>query len=162
MPIEMVRIDDRLIHGQVVIGWCSQLKPDRLIVCDDEVAQSQWEREIYEDAAPDYKTSIYTVEETFHVLKGDKLQSEKIILIVPSPGVIVQLLQRGLKFDQVIVGGMHYQSGKEKVLDFIYVDAIDVSHFQFLFDHGVKLIAKDVPSCKPIDLAKKLNLTVKS
>lgn len=159
MPIVMVRIDDRLIHGQVVVGWCSKLKPDRLVVCDDEVAQSAWLREIYEDAAPDYKTSICTIEETVRLFKSETLRFEKVVLIVPSPNVVARLLERSLKFDKVIVGGMHHQVGKRKIADFIYVDEQDIKHFKTLVDKDIELVGKDVPNCKSINVPRLLGFT---
>jgi PTS system mannose-specific IIB component/fructoselysine and glucoselysine-specific PTS system IIB component len=44
MSIVLFRVDERLIHGQVVVGWGAELHPDRIIVVDDEIAHSQWEQ----------------------------------------------------------------------------------------------------------------------
>ncbi len=158
MPLEMVRIDDRLIHGQVVVGWCPTLKPDRLILCDDEVAQSEWESEIYRDAGADYQTSICTVVETAEALRSNQFQHEKIFLIVGSPEAIVRLTDLGLKIVKVIVGGMHYEPGKRKILDFVYIDDNELKCFRILAARNVFLEAKDVPSCKSYNLAQKLGL----
>ncbi|MCH7679742.1 PTS sugar transporter subunit IIB [candidate division KSB1 bacterium] len=158
MPLEMIRIDDRLIHGQVVVGWCPILKPDRLILCDDEVAQSDWEAEIYKDAAADYQTSIYTVAEAAAALRSEQFKNEKLFLIVGSPEVIVRLTELGLKINKVVVGGMHHQPGKRKILDFVYIDDRDLEYFRLLTERQVSLEAKDVPTCKSFDLAKKLGL----
>ncbi len=158
MPLEMVRIDDRLIHGQVVVGWCPTLKPDRLILCDDEVAQSEWEAEIYKDAGSDYQTSIYTVAEAAEALQNEQFKHEKLFLIVGSPEVIIRLTDLGLKINKVIVGGMHHQPGKRKILDFIYIDDQDLECFRVLNERKVTLEAKDVPTCKSFDLAKRLGL----
>lgn len=158
MPLEMLRIDDRLIHGQVVIGWCPNIKPDRLILCDDEVAQSEWETEIYKDAGSDYQTSIYTVAETAEALKSNQFKHEKLFLIVSSPEVVVRLMDLGLKINKVVVGGMHHQPGKRKILDFVYIDDEDFECFRVLNERKVFLEAKDVPTCKSFDLAKKLDL----
>lgn len=158
MALEMVRIDDRLIHGQVVVGWCPSLKPDRLILCDNEVAQNEWEAEIYKDAGAGYRTSICTVEETVEMLQDEQFMHERVFLIVSSPRVILQLNDLGLKIDKVIVGGMHYEPGKRKVLDFVYIDDQDLECFRDLSKQNVALEAKDVPGCKSFDLTKRLGL----
>ena len=47
MPIVLFRVDERLIHGQVVVGWGSKLRPDRFLVVDAALATSEWEQELY-------------------------------------------------------------------------------------------------------------------
>lgn len=158
MSIELIRIDDRLIHGQVVVGWCSYIHPDRLVLCNDEVAKSDWDREIYKEAAAGYKISICSVEETVKLLQNELMNKEKIILIVDSPRVVVQLLNLGLKIDKVNVGGMHYQEGKRKITSFLYVDDEDIKYFHILKNRNIKLEGRDVPNCKAIDIAKCLGL----
>jgi mannose/fructose/N-acetylgalactosamine-specific phosphotransferase system component IIB len=158
MPVVLLRIDERLIHGQVVVGWCPHVQPDHLVLCSDEVAKDDWEREIYKDAAFDYKTSICTVEETIKLLRSKKLKNKRVFVIVDSPRVAVRLLRLGLKIDKVNVGGMYCRAGKRKITPFIYVDDEDIEYFRFLKNHNVQLEGKDVPSCKSIDLAKSLGL----
>lgn len=154
----MIRIDDRLIHGQVVVGWCPKIQPDRLILCDDEVAASDWEREIYKEAACDYRVSICTTDEAVHLLENGKLENEVVFLIVSSPATLVKLMELGLHFKKVIVGGMHYEAGKRKILDFVYIDEHDLRCFRTLVQNNIAIECRDLPNCKPIDLAAKLEL----
>ena len=53
MPIVLNRVDERLIHGQVVVGWGSQLRPDRYLVVDSSLATSEWEQELYTLGVPE-------------------------------------------------------------------------------------------------------------
>ncbi|RMF64347.1 MAG: PTS mannose/fructose/sorbose transporter subunit IIB, partial [Calditrichaeota bacterium] len=99
MPIEMVRIDDRLIHGQVLVGWCPVIRPDRLVLCDDQVAACDWERAMYEEASPDYKTSVLSVEDTAKLLQSEAAQKERIFLVVGSPQAAEALLEKGVQVD---------------------------------------------------------------
>ena len=52
MSLELVRVDDRLIHGQVVVGWGQVINPDLFVIVDDEVAQHEWEQDIYRLGVP--------------------------------------------------------------------------------------------------------------
>ena len=52
MSLLLIRVDDRLLHGQVTQGWGSVLNPDRFVVANDAVAGDEWEREMYELSAP--------------------------------------------------------------------------------------------------------------
>jgi len=159
MALEMVRIDDRFIHGQVVIGWCPRVKPNRLLLCDDEVAESEWECELFKEAADDYEISIHTIADTANALKSNIYENDRLFLIVSSPRVLVELVKQGVQINDVIVGGMHYNDGKRKVLNFLYVDDDDLRSFKFLFNNHVKLEARDVPDCRSVDLVKRLRLT---
>jgi mannose/fructose/N-acetylgalactosamine-specific phosphotransferase system component IIB len=53
MPIVLCRVDERLIHGQVVVGWGTNLHVRRIVVADDELADSAWEQELYRAGVPD-------------------------------------------------------------------------------------------------------------
>ena len=157
MSLCLVRIDDRLIHGQVVIGWGNYLHFNHIILCSDEVATTDWEREIYLDAVPeDITAEIITIEEAAQKLKHDTSKDLKTILLVESPKVIVDLLDMGAKINTVNVGGMHYKEGKICIASFIYVDKTDVSYFKELNRRCVTLQGQDVPTAKKIDIVKLL------
>jgi mannose/fructose/N-acetylgalactosamine-specific phosphotransferase system component IIB len=158
MPIEMIRIDDRFIHGQVVVGWCPVLKPDRLILCDDGIAADAFGREVYTEAAGHYKVSICSVAATGELVKSRASENEKIMILIESPKVAIRLLQLQLDFNKVVVGGMHHQPGKRLIANYIYIDDEDLQNFRVLVQNNIVLEGRDVPSCKPIDLTKTLGL----
>jgi mannose/fructose/N-acetylgalactosamine-specific phosphotransferase system component IIB len=56
MKVQLFRIDDRLIHGQVVIGWANYLKSNRILLCDEEIMQNGWEKELYLTCVTDWMT----------------------------------------------------------------------------------------------------------
>ena len=59
--LQLLRIDDRLIHGQVVIGWVTHLNTKEIILCDDSVAENEWEKELYLSCVPkNIKAKTYT------------------------------------------------------------------------------------------------------
>ncbi len=159
MPVVMLRIDDRLIHGQVVAGWCPVVQPHHLILCNDEAAGDEWSRQIYQDASPDYRISVCGLEDTIVLLRSKEAQDEKIFLVVEAPKDVVRLLDLGLNIDKVVIGGMHHQPGKRKIESFIYVDDEDCNDFQELVHRNVTLEGRDVPTCKPYDLAELLSLS---
>jgi len=159
MAIQMIRIDDRLIHGQVVVGWCPHLRPDRIILCDDEIAHSEWERQVYCDAAAGYQASVCTVQETQELVQRSETAPEKILIIVESPKIAFQLLEFPIGFNKVIVGGMHYAPGKRSIASFIYVDDEDMNYFRMLLQKNIRIEGRDVPTCRPIDVVSRLGLS---
>ncbi|MFQ5707397.1 MAG: PTS system mannose/fructose/N-acetylgalactosamine-transporter subunit IIB [bacterium] len=158
MSLQWLRIDDRLIHGQVVMAWCPHLHPDRLLLCNDRVAADDWEQKIYQVAAADYPLRICTVRETVDFLHRESTKTEKIFVVVESPRDVVALLRLGLEITQVNVGGMHIQAGKTEILPFLCVDDQDRECFRILKDHHVDLDGRELPCSAPIDIAQCLGL----
>ena len=157
MPLVQVRIDDRLIHGQVVVGWRSTLNPERIILCSDEVANSDWQKTIYMSAVPeDLKASVLTLNETINLFK-DTGKNERILLLVDTPESIVALVNAGVDIKTVNVGGMHFRPGKNQIAPFIFVDENDVKNFRILYDNQIEFDGRDVPSRPSVDIAKALN-----
>lgn len=149
----MTRIDDRLVHAQVVVGWGRELRPGRIIVADDEVASDEWESELYMSAAPsDIRISILPVRGAFEQISAGVFDSERAILLVKGPAEILRLLDMGLKIGEVNVGGMHFRDGKVKVLENIYLDDGDRMALRELVKRGITLEARALPGQEKVIL----------
>jgi len=158
MPLVQVRIDDRLIHGQVVVGWRDVLKPQRIVLCSDEVANSDWQRKIYLSAVPpEISASVLSLEETIEVFNNNKFEKERVLLLVDSPKTIVQLVDAGVEIKEINVGGMHFKPGKNQITPFIFVDQNDIENFRILFNKNLSLEGRDVPTRPTIDIAGSLD-----
>jgi mannose/fructose/N-acetylgalactosamine-specific phosphotransferase system component IIB len=158
MSLVLVRIDDRLVHGQVVVGWGIHLKPNRIILCSDTIASSPWEKEIYmgaEATAPYPLTiSVLTTDETLLFLNDTGSENEKIVILVETPQDVLELVKKGLKVEKINVGGMHYKQGKRRLASYIFVDNLDISCFKEISKMKIELEGRDVPTGKTIDIIK--------
>jgi len=155
--IELLRIDDRLIHAQVVIGWGRVLHPDRLVIADDEVASSEWEKKVYTSAAPpEVRVSILTLGEAVEQINGGVFDCERIILLVRSPASVLGLISLGLAVEEVNVGGLHYAEGREKVLENIYLDGTMRGDLRELVKRGITLEARALPEHDSVILNSKV------
>ncbi len=157
MPLIQVRIDDRLIHGQVVVGWRNVLKPERIILCSDEVANSEWQRTIYMSAVTnDITASVLTLEETVKAFNDHIYDDERLLLLVDNPKTVVELVKAGVEIREVNVGGMHFRPGKNQIAPFIFVDEEDVQYLKILHDKNIELDGRDVPTRPSVDIPKVL------
>ena len=158
MALDLIRIDDRLVHGQVVIAWGSFLKTTKIILCHDEIAQSEYEREMYinaQDIAPHpMEICVLTKEQTLQKLDKIGEKEEKIMLLVESPRDALNLANSGLSFSKINIGGLHFQRGKRKLAPYIYVDDDDINCLKLLAQKGIRLEGRDVPTAKSIDVNK--------
>jgi len=157
MSLVMIRIDDRLIHGQVVVGWGSVLKPDRIVLSSNEVASVEWQKTIYLSAVPEHlQASVFTLEETIAVLNNGDFKDERVLLLVDSPKSVVYLVDHGIEMTKVNVGGMHFKPGKNQISTFIFVDQEDIANFKILCERGIVLEGRDVPTRSPVDICQVL------
>jgi len=143
------RIDDRLIHGQVLVAWGSRLDPARIWVVDDGVAASAWERDLFRDAAPGIEVRVASVAEAAAAHAEEASAPRGAFLLVRDLDTARRLVDAGAKVAEWNVGGLHYASGKEKVNDYVYLDERDRDAAKALLLAGARLIVQDVPASRP-------------
>lgn len=151
-----IRIDDRLIHGQVVEGWVNFLKATRIFVADDLVASSALQRSIMELSVPQgLKVSIGRVEEICEQVRASGATAKDgTILLFSNPSALLRALKLGLQCQEVNIGGMHYVPGKRKLIDVLAVDDQDLDALREIAAKGVKVSVQTVPNQKPLPLDK--------
>ena len=143
------RIDDRLIHGQVLVAWGARLDPARIWVVDDGVAASDWERDLFRDAAPGIDVRIASVAEAAAAHAAEIDARGAAFLLVRDLATARRLVEAGAKLAEWNVGGLHYAPGKDRVNDYVYLDADDRADARALLLAGVGLVAQDVPASRP-------------
>ncbi len=147
MPVKLARIDDRLIHGQVVLGWVPVVKPDRIVVACDRVAANDWERRFYASCVPpEVRTSFFAVAEAAQQILVEPLAGEQLLVLVESAEDACKLVAGGIALREVNVGGLHYREGSVELLPFVYVTPEEKTFLRELVKRGVVLSAQDVPS----------------
>jgi PTS system mannose-specific IIB component len=153
--IILARIDDRLIHGQVVEGWVNFLKATCILVADDKVAANPLQRSIMEISVPEgLKVVIGKVEEICEKVRSPSLDAERAILLFSNPVDVVRCLKAGLSCPKINLGGLHFVPGKRKIMDVLAVDDADLEALQDILRQGVKVEIQTVPTEKPRPLEK--------
>jgi mannose/fructose/N-acetylgalactosamine-specific phosphotransferase system component IIB len=146
MPLSLVRIDDRLIHGQIVLGWVRVLKPDRIILANDRVARNSWERKFYVSSVPAHlKVTFLTLEETVRELLNNLFKSENVIVLFDSVEDVHWVVEQGVQFQMINVGGLHYKKGAEELLPYVFLNKGEKDLLRELVKKGIVLSAQDVP-----------------
>lgn len=154
MSIVLYRVDERLIHGQVVVGWGSQLHPDVIVVVDDELAASAWEQELYAMGLPtELVTAFETVAEARSHLAEWRHDKRRVLLLTRDVGTMRRLAQAGaMRGEEVNIGGIHHAPGREAVLPYVYLSTTELDELNALESEGVKLSARDLPEARRVDL----------
>jgi PTS system mannose-specific IIB component len=153
--IVFVRIDDRLIHGQVVEGWVNFLKATCIMVADDHVATNALQKSIMEISVPQgLKVAIGSVEDICAQLHTSAFDAERVILLFSNPSDVLRALKSGLDCRALNIGGMHYVQGKRKLLDVLAVDDIDLDALKEIAARGIRVDIQTVPTQRPLLLDK--------
>lgn len=154
MPIQLFRVDERLIHGQVVIGWGSQLHPERYVVVDDDVASSDWEQDLYSLGLPEGVSAEFLDTDTALArLSEMKEEATRTVLLCRDIRTVLRLARGGaLQGATVNLGGIHHGPGRTAVLSYLFLDPEDMERLRELDRLGVKVSARDLPGSKAVDL----------
>jgi mannose/fructose/N-acetylgalactosamine-specific phosphotransferase system component IIB len=148
------RVDDRLIHGQVVVAWGGHLHPRRIWVVDDATAANDWEKKLLATAAPGVEVRVLTVAEAAAQYDQEASAEGVSILLVRSLAAAAELLGAGAAIPAFNLGGLHYAPGRTKVNDYIYLSADDRVHARRLIARGVRLTVQDVPAARAVSLSE--------
>jgi mannose/fructose/N-acetylgalactosamine-specific phosphotransferase system component IIB len=151
MSLVGFRIDDRLLHGQVIENWIESLRPELVVVANAGAAGDPLIRRLYAAAMPPgIGLEVAPIAGAAAIASR---AAERVLLIVGSPADALAVIEAGVRPEAITVGGLHHAGGKTRLLDFVYVDEGDREALQSLVALGLKLIAQDVPRHRPRDLA---------
>lgn len=153
MPLVLLRVDERLIHGQVVLGWGSQLRPDRFIVVDDELAGSGWEQDLYRLGAGTADVLFATVAEARARVPEWRAAPERSILLTRGVLPMLRLARGGLLEGQSVnLGGLHDGPGRRRVLTYLHLTEEEGRALESLEAEGVSISARDLPDAARVPL----------
>ena len=153
MGLELHRIDDRLIHGQVVVGWGQPLDLGFIVLVDDEVANSEWEQELYRMGVPP-EMEVYFESVAGAAAAYDRYRND------PRPGMLLtgdidtmrRLVESTGQIQTVNLGGIHHRGGRTQRLRYLFLSPDEERALQALASRGVEISAQDVPSARPVPL----------
>lgn len=159
IKIAHVRVDTRLLHGQVATTWTKTVSPDRIIVVSDGVAHDQLRKTMIEQAAPPgVPANVVPISKMIEVTKDPRFGATKAMLLFENPQDLLAAIEGGVDIKEANIGSMAHSVGKVVVTNAIAMDNADVETLETLHAKGVALEARKVPSDSPVsyeDLIKK-------
>ena len=154
MPIVLFRVDERLIHGQVVVGWGGPLHADRMVIVDDELAASPWEQELYcLGVPPEIEARFRTVDEARGELAGWKGDPKRTIVLVRDVATARRMAESGaLAGEEVNLGGIHHAEGRAQVLPYLHLRPTERAALHEIAALGASVAARDLPVSRRVPL----------
>lgn len=147
IKIAAVRIDTRLLHGQVATAWTKQIAPDRIIVVSDGVAHDQLRKTMIEQAAPPgVPANVVPISKMIEVSHDPRFGATKVFLLFETPQDLLKCIEGGVDIKEANIGSMAHSVGKVVVTDAIAMGDDDVKTIEVIKTKGVKLEARKVPA----------------
>jgi mannose/fructose/N-acetylgalactosamine-specific phosphotransferase system component IIB len=149
-----VRVDNRLVHGQVTVAWTRHLGVRRLLVCNDDVAADDLQRMLLPQAARGLPTDVLTVAATLDAAAGTG-----IMIIVKHPEDVFRLVEGGLRPEIVNVGNVAPRPGTAytMVTRSVAVTADEADAYRKLAAAGIPLVTQLLPRDKPAEFVPLLD-----
>jgi len=157
MGVLLYRVDDRLIHGQVVVGWGRFLKANAILVASDRAAADEMSKTMMEmGAGADVKVEVLPVADAAARLREKEYEKRATIVLFETPADALRFLDCGVDVKRLNIGGMHYREGKRQIMEAVSVDDDDCRDLRALAARGVALYVQMIPHAKPVKLWDKL------
>jgi PTS system mannose-specific IIB component/fructoselysine and glucoselysine-specific PTS system IIB component len=155
MAIVLCRIDDRLIHGQVVIGWGRPLGINLIILVDNQVATSPWEQDLYRMAvAPEIEVCFVTIAEAAAKMAEWQANGKRGLVLTGDLDTMAALHAASPDVvHRINLGGIHHRPGRRERLPFVYLTDQELRTLHALEDGGAVITAQDLPTTTPVALS---------
>lgn len=154
MSVVFYRIDDRLIHGQVMTGWSKKYNANRVIVVDDATAANDFLCQVMRMSVPSgMDVKVVKEADGLAAIQNDE-PDRRTIVLTKTPGTVLRLLKSGAEIKELCVGGMGYLPGRKAVLRNIQVSESELGEIREIGDAGVEVFFQIVPDGKRLELSK--------
>ena len=126
--IVLARVDDRLIHTEILTLWVPEVRANRIIIVDDVVAKDKFRSKVIKEMAPQgLIIHVYGIDRATEKLKeAPSFDGERVIVIAESPLVFEELIKRGIKINQLNIGGMGIRGERKAVARRVACDAMEM------------------------------------
>lgn len=150
--IILTRIDDRLLHGQVMVSWIPFLKINEVLIIDDEYAADEFMSDLIVEAAPaDLKVKVLSVEESAkYILSGSN--DSRVLLISRSIESLRKLIEMNVPIQKINVGGLGYLEGRKKYFNSIHMNDNELKLLKEIANKGISVEVQILPKDKSIEI----------
>ncbi|MBU2567576.1 MAG: PTS sugar transporter subunit IIB [Elusimicrobia bacterium] len=161
MPLILVRVDDRLIHGQVVEGWLRHISVDCIIVINDAVAKDEMQCALYGMSVPTgVEVHCLGVETAINGFREGLFNRKNVMVLLSNVQDTLKLAEAEIGINSINIGGLHWTSGKKQIFKALSVDAGDIAGLIKILRHGIELEIRILPMNDRIALDEKTLLSL--
>lgn len=154
--VVLARIDDRLIHGQVMTAWLQYVGANHIVIIDDETASDDFLKSVIGMAVPrEIKLSIFHCGEAAAEIQ-EMGEDEKIMILAKFPESFLTVMEAGLPLEKVIIGGMGANPKRTKFYKNISASAAERDTFKKIMECGTQLVIHIIPDQQAVGVKEYL------
>ena len=155
MDIALVRVDNRLVHGQILEAWVPYVKAGCIIVVDDHVASDFFRETVIKMAVPrEIEVIITSVEDFSRYYMDNNHSDRRTIVLFSDVADVVTCFKDGFKFDHLNIGNVHNEDCVRECSPSVLLGKKDVESIKYLLTAGIKVELQRIPRDKPMDIAE--------
>lgn len=159
MSLVLVRVDGRLIHGQIIHAWVPETGADCLVLANDDTANDKIQRSILELSVPrGIEVAILSLDEAAMEFKNGRWDGRRVILVLANCADALKLYKAGLKFDNLNLGNLQFSENKKQVTGSVALDNFDFKNLKELSELGVNIEARSAPLDRPHSFSEIIKL----
>jgi mannose/fructose/N-acetylgalactosamine-specific phosphotransferase system component IIB len=153
MPIVLYRVDDRLVHGQVVIGWGKPLDIGFIVLLDDTVYGSDWERDLYRmGTPPEIELRFADLAEATRQHAAWRAEPGNGMVLTADVATMAAFRQAAPPIERLNLGGIHHKPGRTPRLPYVYLSDEEFRTLEAVQRSGTTVTAQDLPTTPPVPL----------
>lgn len=154
--VELCRIDDRMLHGQVAVTWVNQVAPDAILIANDEAATNEMSKLAFKMAKPaGVKLAIKTVKDAAVLLNDPRTRKTRIFLIVRTVQDALELVRStGSQITDINIGGVKKKEGSRQIAANVHMNEDDIAALRQLNSLVNRVEIQMVPSESKTDVKK--------
>lgn len=153
--VVVARIDDRLIHGQVVTSWIRTYTINMILIVAEDLSKNLLMQRIYKSVAPEgVDVKIMDNQSALDFLREENRKDENLMILVKTPEVFEFLITNGIEIPKIVLGGMGAKPGRETLIRNVSANEAEKETLSRLIDEGIKIVYQMVPVDKEIDIEK--------
>ena len=152
MGKKYIRVDDRLIHGQIITQWTKYLNINVIIVIDDKTAKNSVLKKNMSMSVPqNYKTIICSIDEAKEIIEKYDNTNSNVLVIVRFPEMLNKIASYGTKPEIINIGNVSKKDGSVfEVTHNVFLTKTDIEVIEELFKNNYKITFQLVPDTSKI------------
>lgn len=155
--VELVRIDERMLHGQVAMTWVSQVSPNAILIANDDAAANEMSKMAFKMAKPaGVKLAIKSIDDAAALLNNPKSKDIKIFVITRTIADTLRLAKQTNQLTKINIGGVKKREGGKQISKTTFLNDEDIENLKELLTHVEEIEIRMVPSEQKVDVSKLL------
>lgn len=147
--ISILRVDERLLHGQVATAWTHTLQIDAIILANNEVEKDELRKRLIRIAKPSsVKLAILNLKNAAALIAKHSRSNFKVMVLVGSIEDAKYLVENSEGIKEVNLGHISFKEGKKALSQTVFVDEGEIEDLKYIASKGVQIDARQLPSEK--------------